>query len=139
VARIIFCEDEPSIQKLIRAALRSSGHEIEIAANGSEGLALIERNPPDVVFTDIAMPVMDGYQLWNALSTHPDLCHIPVVVLTASVQPYQLKDMRDRGLIHYLAKPFKTAELRAKVDEMVNHVSRAEPTAAPPIQNAPLR
>ncbi len=130
MARIVFCEDEPSIQKLIRAALRSSGHEIEIAGNGAEGLTLIERNPPDVVFTDIAMPVMGGYQLWNVLRTRPDLCNIPVVAVTASVQPNQLRDMHERGLIHHLAKPFKTADLRAKVNEMVNSASRARSTSA---------
>lgn len=119
MARILFCEDEPAIRKLILAALRSSGHEVKVVGDGAEGLASINLEPPDVIFTDISMPVMDGYQLWTEIQSRPELQRIPVVVLTASVQPNELTDLRDRGLVHYIAKPFKVAELRAMVNRML--------------------
>src|ERR1700693_1644522 len=55
MTKIIFCEDEARIQKLILTTLRSSLHEIYIASDGVEGLALIEKERPDLIFTDISM------------------------------------------------------------------------------------
>jgi len=56
VSRLVFCEDEVQIQKLIRIAMRTTAHEIHIAVDGRDGLALIERIRPDAVFTDVSMP-----------------------------------------------------------------------------------
>jgi two-component system, sensor histidine kinase len=119
MATIVFCEDEASIRKLILTSLRASNHEILMAENGAEGLALIEESRPDVVFTDIAMPVMDGYELWSRIQAHPELRQTPVAVITASVQRDQVEHLKTLGLVHYLAKPFTMSGLREKVREMV--------------------
>ena len=54
MAKIVFCEDEERIQKLIRAMLRATSHEVYMASDGIEGLALIERERPDLIFTDVS-------------------------------------------------------------------------------------
>ena len=64
---IVFCEDNPRIRKLISIAMRTSTHRVLIAEDGKQGLDLIENNSPDLVVTDLAMPVMDGLQLYDAL------------------------------------------------------------------------
>ena len=56
MSKVVFCEDDPMIQKVIRAALRTEGHELHVASSGDEGLELIRRELPDVVFTDVSMP-----------------------------------------------------------------------------------
>ena len=123
MAKVIFCEDDPSVQKLIRVALRSTPHEIHIAGNGAEGLELIERELPDAVFTDISMPVLDGFQLIRELKARPHLARIPVVVLTASVQRHQLEEVYRYGIAEHLSKPFSVHDLRAKVEQFAgtNH------------------
>ena len=63
MARLVFCEDDPTIQRVIQVALRATGHEVHLAADGAAGLALIERVRPDLIFTDLSMPEMDGYRL----------------------------------------------------------------------------
>jgi CheY-like chemotaxis protein len=105
------------IQKLIRAALRSGPHEIHLAPDGSTGLAMVKKERPDVIFSDVSMPVMDGYQLGDAIQSDPELRHIPIVFMTASVQRSQLEEASRHGAASVLAKPFTMADLRARVDQ----------------------
>jgi CheY-like chemotaxis protein len=115
VSRIVFCEDDPMIRKLVQTALRSTAHDIHIAENGRAGLALIGSVRPDVVFTDVAMPEMDGFEMADAMRSVPDLAHIPVVFMTASVQREQIDECFRHGAAGHLAKPFTMSELRARV------------------------
>ena len=115
MSRVVFCEDDPMIRKLVQTALRATSHDVQIAENGKAGLALIARLRPDVVFTDVAMPVMDGFELADAMHAMPDLAHIPIVFLTASVQREQIEECFRHGAVGHLAKPFTMAELRVRV------------------------
>lgn len=117
MAKIIFCEDDPSVQKLIRVALRSTPHEIHIVGNGAEGLELIERELPNAVFTDVSMPMLDGLQLVSELKARPHLEHIPIVVVTASVQRHQVEEAYRHGIAGHLSKPFSVHDLRVKVKQ----------------------
>ena len=74
------------IRKLLQTALRTTTHDAQFAENGVQGLALIERMRPDVVFTDVAMPEMDGFEMADAVRARPELAHIPIVFMTASAQ-----------------------------------------------------
>ena len=115
MAKIVFCEDDPTIQKLVRTALRDSGHELHVASDGEEGLALVRRVRPDLVFSDVSMPKLDGYQLGDALKASPDTADIPLVFVTASVQRAQIEEAKRHGGTGVLPKPFTMAELRARV------------------------
>ncbi len=92
MSKIVFVEDDQMIQKLIRAALRAVRHEIHLASDGTAGLRLIKEQKPDVIFSDVSMPGMDGYQLGDAVKADPDLVHIPIVFMTASVQRSQIEE-----------------------------------------------
>jgi CheY-like chemotaxis protein len=115
VSRVVFCEDDPMIRKLVEAALRSTSHEVHLAEDGKQGLDLVERIRPDVVFSDVAMPVMDGFEFADAMHARPDLAHIPIVFMTASVQREQIEECFRHGAAGHLAKPFTMAELRVRV------------------------
>jgi len=119
MGRIVFCEDDEMIQKLVRAALRDSGHELHLAADGEEGLALIRKVMPDLVFSDVSMPKLDGYQLGDALKASPDTAGIPLVFVTASVQRSQIAEAALHGGLGVLPKPFTMAELRRRVAELL--------------------
>ncbi len=123
---MIFCEDDPNVQKLVRLALRSMPHEVHIAGNGAEGLELIERERPDVVFTDISMPYLDGLQLVDELKARSHLSHIPVIVVTASVQRHQIEEVYRHGIADFLSKPFDVRDLRAKVRQFIGADPRFE-------------
>src|SRR5579859_1843524 len=81
MARILVVEDSPTQAEQIRLMLEDEGFEVATAANGQEALALIERGAPDIVATDLEMPVMNGLQLVEAVRRdHPGL---PVTLMTA--------------------------------------------------------
>jgi CheY-like chemotaxis protein len=119
MGRVVFVEDDAAIRKLVQAALRSSPHEVHIATNGREGLELALRVRPDVVFTDVSMPEMDGLQLCDAIRARPELANTRIVFITASVQREQIDRYIARGATAYIAKPFSTSELRAQVEKLV--------------------
>ena len=119
MAKIVFCEDDPMIQKLIKAAMRDSGHEVHMAVDGEAGLALIRSVKPDLVFSDVSMPKLDGYQLGDALKASPDTAGIPLVFVTASVQRAQIAEAKAHGGAGVLPKPFTMAELRKRVAELL--------------------
>ena len=115
MSKVVFCEDDPMIRKLVQTALRSTGHEVHMAEDGKQGLDLIERLHPDVVFSDVAMPLMNGFELADAMRARPGLAHIPIVFMTASVQREQIDECFRHGGAGHLAKPFTMAELRTRV------------------------
>jgi CheY-like chemotaxis protein len=119
VSRIVVCEDDPMIRKLVQAALRSTSHELHFAEDGRQGLALIERTSPDVIFTDVAMPEMNGFELADAVRSHPALAHIPIVFMTAFVQREQIDECFRHGAAAHLPKPFTVTELRERVGQFV--------------------
>jgi CheY-like chemotaxis protein len=124
MATLVFCEDDPTIRKLIAVALRALSHEIHLAEDGQAGLALIERVRPDVVFADVSMPRLDGLQLCAALKARPEFADIPFVLVTASVQRAQIEEGLRHGAVAHLAKPFSTAELRAVVERFARALDR---------------
>ena len=120
MASIVFCEDDPTIRRLIQVALRSLPHDVHLAADGREGLALIERERPNLVFTDVSMPELDGFQLLAALKAHPQLAEIPVIFVTASAQRVEIEEGRRHGAADYLTKPFSPVDLRAKIEQLLD-------------------
>jgi CheY-like chemotaxis protein len=119
MAKIVCCEDSALIRKMIGAALQPTAHEVFLAADGAEGFALVEREGPDLVLTDVSMPVMGGFELADALKARPDLAHIPIVFLTAGSEAVPPEEAAQHGGVAYLTKPFTPGGLRAKVDEVL--------------------
>jgi CheY-like chemotaxis protein len=123
MARIVFCEDEEQIRKVIELSMRSTAHTIEITRNGRESLAAIERLPPDLIVTDSTMPEMTGFALADAIRARPSFHHIPIMFMTASVQRGEVAEFAAHGAAGYLAKPFSPADLRAKIDALLAGVA----------------
>lgn len=119
MAKIVFCEDEERIQKLIQIMLRSSSHEVFFASDGNEGLLLIERERPDLIFTDVSMPNCDGFQLADAVKKQAHLANIPIIFVTAFAQRAEMENGYRHGATSYLTKPFSPAELRVKIEDFV--------------------
>jgi CheY-like chemotaxis protein len=115
MTRILVVEDDASIRDITAMALRSAGHQVDVAASGGEALDRIGRGPVDVILLDIRMPVMDGAEFarrYRELVATP----APIIVLTAA---------RDATLAggdliaaRYLEKPFDLDDLLNAVDEV---------------------
>jgi CheY-like chemotaxis protein len=123
MARIVVCEDDAQVRKVVWVALRSTPHQIWYAENGREGLALVRQHCPDVLVTDVHMPEMDGYELVRAIRADPQLARMPVVFLTASAQRYQVEEAFAHGATDFVVKPFAIGDLRAKLDQVLTDIA----------------
>jgi len=107
-ARLLAIDDEPEVLDVLTELLASLGHAVTAASRGSEGLALLERERYDLVFTDLAMPGMTGWQVAQAVKSRwPDL---PVVLLTGwadQVHPASHTTWVDR----FVRKPFQLEQI----------------------------
>ena len=102
--KILVVDDEPMVAALIADGLRDEGYEeIVIAHSGPEGLQVIERDPPDLVFLDITMPGMDGIEVLQRIRERsPDL---PVIILSGWGTDQQIEAARELGVTDVLQKP----------------------------------
>lgn len=113
---MIFCEDDARIRKLIFHAMQETCHEVLLAEDGEAGLALVRARDPDLLVTDLAMPGLDGLQLYEAIRADPDLAALPIIFLTASDQGRWIARARLLQPRAILVKPFSPAELRRRID-----------------------
>ncbi len=74
MAKILVLDDEPSILLMIKKLLEKAGHEVDVALNGKEGMALFEKHKPDLIITDIIMPEKEGLEtIFELRRQYPDL------------------------------------------------------------------
>ena len=102
------CEDQGA---LLRHTLTKHNYVVKVAMNGRQALAMIREEVPNIVFTDILMPEMDGFDLCKAIKTDPDLAHIPVILLTASWDMSSLLQGLESGADLYFYKPWDKGHL----------------------------
>jgi DNA-binding response OmpR family regulator len=119
LSTILFCEDDPTISKLILLAMRRTIHHVLMAENGRIGLELAQEHKPDLVVTDLSMPEMNGIELFDRLRADPQLAEIPVAFLTASTQRSLINSAKNRVSRAILTKPFSPSQLRAQIEAIL--------------------
>jgi DNA-binding response OmpR family regulator len=113
VARILIVEDEERISSFLAKGLRAEGHVTTTAADGRDGLDLALRGDVDLVILDIGLPGIDGFELLDRLRAQGS--SVPVIVLTARDSVGDTVSALDGGADDYMPKPFRFAELLARV------------------------
>lgn len=107
LSRILYLEDEPDIQAIARIALEDiGGFVVEVCDSGEQALARAAAFTPDLMLLDVMMPDMDGPTTLRHLREDPALADIPVVFMTAKVQPQEIEALRAAGALDVIAKPF---------------------------------
>jgi len=123
--RILVIDDEPQITRVLRAALSAQGYDVRTANDPEEGLRLFRDWPPDLVITDLMMPVMSGVEVCRFIRSRGST---PVLVLSVREHERSKVEALDAGADDYVTKPFSIQELLARVRA---HLRRApERTAA---------
>lgn len=126
MARILVIEDQISILEEIRDMLEFDGHEVIIATNGLEGLEQAKAHLPDLIISDIMMPEMDGYQVYQALSHGIATSRIPFIFLTALASLESVRQGMNLGVDDYLSKPFVYETLTKAVKARLDKQTRLE-------------
>lgn len=117
--RVLYVEDEQDIRTIAKLALEMvGGLEVKICATGEEALREAEAFAPDMVLLDVMMPGMDGPTTLQHLRAIPGLTHVPVVFMTAKVQPAEVAQYKAMGAKGVIPKPFDPMTLAAQVRAM---------------------
>jgi putative two-component system response regulator len=115
-ARVAIVDDEPINIKVARKYLQAAGYSHFITTTDSTtALALLAAERPDVVLLDIMMPEVDGIQVLSAIRAHKDLCHLPVLILTASTDAQTKSRALNAGATDFLPKPFDPSDLLPRI------------------------
>ncbi len=109
--KVLIIDDSQTIRRSAENMLSSEGVEILTAEDGFQALSIIAEEKPSVIFIDIVMPKLDGYQACAIIKNNPDFRHIPVIMLTSKDGLFDRARGRVVGSDHYLTKPFTKEEL----------------------------
>jgi DNA-binding response OmpR family regulator len=118
VTTLLVVDDSADMRAYIRARFDARYRVLE-AENGEEGVARARAALPDLIVSDVMMPVMDGHALCNALRASPETDFIPIILLTAQAESEQRIAGLDRGADDYITKPFDMRELEARVENLI--------------------
>lgn len=109
--RILAIDDSRTMRDLLKAALGSHGFDVATAQDGQQGLDIIDAVDPDVIITDINMPVMDGFGLIEGVREHPEFSSKPILCLTTESSPRLKARAREIGATGWIVKPFDAEKL----------------------------
>lgn len=121
-SKILLVDDYPALVTLTRHKLLQKGYEVITAQNGQDALELARKEYPDLVLSDVEMPVMNGYELCSKIKNDSRLCQIPVILVTSMVTTEYLMNGIASGADNYLTKPYDDDTLFTKVEELLNSI-----------------
>jgi len=116
---IMIVDDSPTEVHIMKTALEKHGFETMSAADGTECLTLVREVQPDLIFMDVVMPGLNGFQATRTLSRDPKTKSIPVVMVTTKNQESDRVWGMRQGAIDYLVKPVDVSDLIAKANEVL--------------------
>jgi CheY-like chemotaxis protein len=114
--KVLIIDDEEDTRSIASMSLSIiGGLEVLEAENGQEGIAVAEKERPDVILLDMMMPIMDGCETLQALHKNADTSHIPVIFLTAKALTGEIERLKRMGAAGVLTKPFDPTVLASQV------------------------
>ena len=124
--RILICDDEAAITNALKIYLNNPDYEFLTASNGFEAINAVREGSIDLILLDIMMPVMDGI---TALEKIRRISDVPVIMLTAKSEDYDIINGLNTGADDYVTKPFNPLEVVARVNSQIRRIgrSRTEP------------
>jgi len=131
-AVILVAEDQPAMQRNIQIGLEMAGYQVVVAADGIEALDVLNKQPVDLILADVAMPRMNGYQLYEKLRQEPRWLPIPFIFISARGLDSDVRYGKALGADDYLVKPFQLEDLLAIVAGRLRRARElAQPSSRP--------
>ncbi len=118
--KVVVVDDSKTIRRTAETLLTRAGAEVLSAADGFEALSLIADTRPDIIFVDVMMPRLDGYQICSLLKGNPAFRDTPVVMISSKDGLFDIARGRLVGSEEYVTKPFTRSEL---IDAVRRHVA----------------
>lgn len=118
---ILIVEDSPTQSLKLKQLLVDKGYSIRLATNGSEALLQVKKQLPDLILSDIMMPVMDGYEMAGTLKSNPEYEKIPIILLTMLVESEDILKSLECGADMYISKPYDNNYLLRHVELLLSN------------------
>ncbi len=125
IDQVLIVEDNPDVRFYLTGCLKDE-FSIQIAENGQQGIDLALEHVPDLIITDVMMPIKSGLQLCDVLKNHLATSHVPIIMLTAKVDETSKLHGLKSGADAYLAKPFNQKELMVRVRSLITQRKRMQ-------------
>jgi two-component system alkaline phosphatase synthesis response regulator PhoP len=125
---ILVVDDEPDIVRLLATYLEQDGFAIRTAETGTQALASVKEDKPDLIILDLMLPDLDGFEVCRAIRTNPSTALIPILMLTARVEESDTLTGFEVGADDYVTKPFSPKALVARVKALLRRTERAPKT-----------
>ena len=125
-AQILIVEDQAATANLVTDVLRENGHEVHAVETAQKARASLQRALPDLLILDRSLPDGDGLDLCRELRADPQFASLPVLILTARKTVEDKVTGLKEGADDYLAKPFSTEELAARVEALLRRAGKTE-------------
>ena len=125
-SRIVLVEDDPAVRKMTALRLEHEGYTVAVAGDGEEALAVIAASLPDLIILDIQLPKLNGFDVCARLHADPTTAKIPIIVFTAFDVHQRVLATRgaELGIADWLRKPFRSADLMARIRNVLHDKSR---------------
>jgi DNA-binding response OmpR family regulator len=117
--KILVVDDEPFICRSLTFVLKKGNYEVLEARNGEEALTAIREHRPDLVFLDVMMPKVDGFQVTQEVRADPNLDGIKIILLTAKGQECDREIGKTAGANDYMTKPFSPSKILDRAREIL--------------------
>ncbi len=117
--KVMIIDDSKTIRRTVATLLQKEGCEVSTAVDGFEALAKIVDNNPDIIFCDIMMPRLDGYQTCSLIKNNPTYANTPVVMLSSKDGLFDKARGHVVGSDDYLTKPFSKNDLFTMIKQFV--------------------
>ncbi len=117
--KVLIADDEPNILISLEFLMKREGHQVLLARDGEEALALIRSERPALVLLDVMMPKKTGFEVCQAVRADDTLAAVQIVLLTAKGRDTDVAQGLGVGANAYMTKPFSTKDLAAKVRQML--------------------
>ena len=115
---ILTIDDSASIRQMVAMTLRSAGHTVIEAVDGSQGYDQATSHTLDAIITDLNMPIMNGIEFIRKYRTHPSSKGVPILLLTTESDDELKRQAKEAGATGWIAKPFKQDQLIAVIKKV---------------------
>ena len=123
-ARILLVEDNEMNRDMLSRRLEKRGYQVLLALDGEQGVAVAQRERPDLVLMDISLPVLDGWEATRKLKSAPDTKSIPIIALTAHAMSSDRDKAVEAGCDDFDTKPIDLGRLLQKIEALLAKPNR---------------
>jgi twitching motility two-component system response regulator PilH len=118
--RVLVIDDSPTVVAVLRKTLRSAGYETREALDAEHGLTLVAQDPPELIFLDIVLPGMNGFNALRAIRKMPAWQHIPVIMISGNEHATEQFYANRIGADDFMKKPFSRHEIFARIEALLD-------------------